>query len=69
MSKISISISENGIWAGDGNLNEGRIEDCPAILGGDQDTADAVYEAIESAIAEGESTVEVGGKSYSWSIR
>jgi len=74
-----ISISENGIWAGDGKFDwtigensdglqtvSGSIRDCPAVL------ADGAYEAIEDAITETdnemEGEVEVSGKTYRWTL-
>jgi len=63
-----ISINENGVWAGTGILRDGVIEDCPAILGDNQDMEEAVYEAIEDAIAAGESSVTLGDYTWTWSI-
>jgi len=60
-----ISINENGVWAGTVILRDGVIEDCPAILGDDQEV---VYEAIEDAIAAGESSVTIGDYTWTWSI-
>ena len=74
-----ISISENGIWAGDGKFDwtlgqnsagqpttSGCIRDCPAVL------ADGAYEAIEDAITdtdnEMEGELDVGGKTYHWTL-
>ena len=74
-----ISISENGIWAGDGKFDwtigenaagqqttSGCIRDCPAVL------ADGAYEAIEDAITETdnemEGELEVSGKTYRWTL-
>jgi len=63
-----ISINENGVWAGTGKLRDGVIEDCPAILGDDQDMAEQAYEAIEDAIAAGETSVTMGDYTWTWSI-
>jgi hypothetical protein len=52
--KQKISIFENNVWAGDGELRDGIIDDCPAILGGGQEAAEVCYEAIASSIAAGE---------------
>lgn len=60
-----ISISEDGVWAGDGIIQTSiNIYDCPASF----DETEAVYEAIEEAIARGQSTVEHNGRRYSWTI-
>lgn len=64
----TISIDENGIWAGSGTLRDGIIEDCMAILGDDQDMAEKAYEAIEQAIADGESSVTIGEYTWTWEI-
>jgi len=80
MARISISISQDGAWAGDGTLvRDGRrayIEDCPAILGprhlegeAAQDYAERVYGAIEEAIERGETSLKMDGIAYSWEIR
>ena len=63
-----ISLSENSIWAGTGNLRDGIIEDSPAILGDDQDMAEKAYEAIEQAIADGETSVTIGDYTWAWDI-
>jgi hypothetical protein len=69
-----ISISENGIWAGDGKFDwtigddscSGCIRDCPAVL------EEGAYEAIENAITETdnemEGELEVCGKTYHWTL-
>lgn len=68
-----ISISEDGVWAGDGIINiciiaaASHIYDCGASFG-DPDQTEAVYEAIEAAIAHGKSSVEHNGSRYSWTI-
>lgn len=63
----TISITTlDGIWVGTGTISaEGRIE-CSAILGDDQDQSDAVYDAIEAAIADGETSGETDG--YQWDV-
>ena len=66
--ETKISISRDGIWAGDGRLVAGSIEDCPAVLGDDQDASDETYEAIESAIEDGESSIERPDGTYTWTI-
>lgn len=82
MSATKIHIAQDGHYAGTGRLvrhadGAVTIEDCPAILGprgldhesGEQQAAsERAYEAIERAIARGESTVTVDGCVYSWAI-
>lgn len=82
MSRTSygISISRNGIWAGDGiydhtdtpDVVAGNIRDCSAVLGGDQETAEKIYEAIEDAITEGDQPmdgeIKWGEDTYSWTL-
>lgn len=75
-----ISISANGIWAGDGKYDHrdngqtvtGSIRDCSAILGGTQDKAEEIYEAIEDAITEMDSPndgkLEIDGVIYDWTL-
>jgi len=58
-----ISISEDGIWAGSGTVEGGRIEDCAAVLGED------VYTAIEQDVERSSvdnGTVTIGGVRYDW---
>jgi len=72
MDKISISV--NGVWAGDGKIVDGEIRDCAAQLGGDQDETEVLYSLIEDAIEGGRgdelSTRRDGGEEIkiSWSI-
>lgn len=74
-----ISISQNGVWAGDGTLVRGGgriyIADCPAILGprhlkgeAAHDYAERIYKAIEEAIERGEDSLEFDGIAYSWDM-
>ena len=63
-----ISITADGVWAGDGVMRDGHVEDCSAILGGSQDDADRIYEAIDDAIASSDNSVSDGGVLYEWSI-
>jgi hypothetical protein len=63
-----ITIYENGAWAGGGKLVDGHIEDCPAVLGDDQDMADEAYQAIEDAIAIGASAAVHRGYKWTWTI-
>lgn len=39
-----------GHWAGTGRWDGHTIADCPAVLGGDQDTADEIYESLDAAM-------------------
>jgi len=82
MSHATISISQDGHWAGSGRLirhadGTVSIEDCWAVLGprgldhesGEQQAAsDRAYTAIEAAIARGEDSVAVDGCVYTWTI-
>ena len=53
-----IDIFRNSIWAGSGYIKEGRIVDCYAAqLGKNGEETEAIYEAIERAIAHGESSL------------
>ena len=75
-----ISIDADGIWAGSGiydhNESEatvsGSIRDCAAILGGSQDKAEEIYEAIEDAISDtdtpADGKIEVDGVTYGWTL-
>jgi hypothetical protein len=51
----------DGTWAGDGKLCpcSGRIEDCSAQFCDDADESLAVYDAIEEAIAFGDSRIKI----------
>lgn len=55
----AISISVDGVWAGDGKLIDGVISDCGAQFGDDQDESENVYELIEEAIEEGKDSLKV----------
>jgi len=51
--KIKVTISRDGVWAGDGTWTDDcEIVDCPAVLGDDQDASDETYEAICDALAD-----------------
>ena len=71
-----ISIMENGIWAGTGDLiwtedDGGRwvIDNCPAELGNNGAESEATYEAIESAINDsGNTLVRQDGLVWTWDI-
>ncbi len=64
-----ISISRDGVWAGDGRIDgDGEIVDCPAVLGADPDASDAAYEAIQEAIESGEDEVTRPDGTYTWTI-
>jgi hypothetical protein len=78
----TIRISQDGRYAGTGRLvrhpdGTVTVEDCYAILGPDgldhesgeqQDAAERAYEAIEAAIARGESSVAIDGCTYTWQV-
>ena len=61
--RISIEISKDGVWAGQGTLTKDNEIVCSADLGSD------VYEEIQDAIAQNESTCDVDGVSYSWDLK
>jgi hypothetical protein len=47
-----VEIYAGHVWAGSGAWGEGDvIEDCGAVLGGDQDTAEVIYRELEELIA------------------
>lgn len=64
----TISITRDGIWAGDGTLRDGEIVDCSAVLGVDQDASDGTYEAIQDAIADRLDSIDRPDGTYSWTI-
>lgn len=68
MAKQQIEICADRVWAGLGTIHNGTIEDCPAVLGADQDASDVAYEAIEDAILDGRDHVTVDGVRYTWYI-
>lgn len=43
-------LDDHGHWAGTGRWDGHTIADCPAVLGGDQDAADEIYEALDAAM-------------------
>lgn len=47
MADGTVDIETGGVWAGSGEWNGQCIEECDAVLG------EAVYDAIEDALAEG----------------
>lgn len=65
---IYVSISADGVWAGDGKFVRGAIVDCAATLG--DEVYDALDDAIGDAIADGksEAAVEVDGVEYAVTI-
>lgn len=76
----AISIFADNIWAGDGKYNDrstdtksaGYISDCDAVLGGSQEKAEEVYDAIEGEItdmdAPDDGEIENDGVIYSWQL-
>ena len=66
--KVTINIYRDGVWAGGGELVDGEIVDCSAVLGGDQDESEETYCMIEEAIEEGKSEVVRPDGKYTWSI-
>lgn len=65
---MNISIYENGTWAGNGELIDGVVENCSAVLGDDQEMADSAYHAISAAIEAGESIATIGAYTWTWEI-
>jgi len=65
---MQITIYENGVWAGRGYYEHGRIEDCPAVLGDGKDTKGDVYEAIEQAIEDGRESISGGDYTWTWEL-
>jgi hypothetical protein len=67
-----ISISMDGTWAGSGVVRNGIIEDCGAQFCRDSDESEAVYELIESAIANGKTSLKTvidgDAKQITWEI-
>jgi hypothetical protein len=64
---MKIEIFADDVWAGEGRLVDGVIVDCPAVLGGSQDTSDEIYELIQDTIEEGDDLeVDYEGVTYSW---
>lgn len=45
-----ITISRDGVYAGEGTIDHTGEIVCPAVLGPDQDASDETYEAIMDAI-------------------
>ena len=76
----SIAIHADNVWAGtgiydhtdSGDTVSGDIRDCGAILGGDQDTAEKIYDAITDAITDmddpDDGEIEYDGVTYSWCL-
>lgn len=55
---VSIDIFRNSTWAGSGFVRNGRLVDCYATqLGQNGSETEAIYDAIEQALASGESAV------------
>ena len=67
-----IDIFRNAVWAGSGYVKNGRIVDCYAAqLGKNGQETEAIYEAIELAIARGESSVFwslESGLTFTWRL-
>jgi hypothetical protein len=64
----AISIAVDGVWAGSGVLRDGEIADCAAVLGGSQEESDRIYDAIQSAIEDGDDSMDDEGKTYTWTL-
>tara|TARA_R110000868_G_scaffold101057_1_gene278206 strand:- start:8156 stop:8374 length:219 start_codon:yes stop_codon:yes gene_type:complete len=69
--RTPISISKDGVWAGNGILEDGRIVDCAADLATDTESCEQAYEMIEEAISEGKHMVIAGSEgqvNFAWRI-
>jgi hypothetical protein len=77
--RLTVSISEDGIWATDAHIRTSRLDaswwDDGATLIPDEDGCpsdadDALYEAIAAAIEAGETDgrIEISGHVYTWRI-
>lgn len=62
-----ITIFADDIFAGQGSVDDDSIL-CDAVLGGDQDTSDTVYQEILCALEDGDESVTVDGVEYTWEI-
>lgn len=62
--RYSITILENGDWAGEGHLCNGVFADSTATLGTGDDMEAEAFETIENAIREGNSSVVL--REYKW---
>ena len=68
-----ITIYQGGTYAGEGTLERGRIEDCPACLGPSRgqdktDDVEGAYVAIEAALEVGMPCATWEGVLYTWDI-
>jgi len=67
-----IRIFRDGVWAGDGSINnDGEIVDCQAVLGPDQDASDETYYIIQAIIEDNggcDGAVRRPDGVYSWEI-
>jgi hypothetical protein len=69
----TITIAQDGVWAGVGTLRNGVISECGAALGASygadkNDDVEGAYRAIELAIALGRNSAEFAGCVYTWDI-
>jgi hypothetical protein len=69
----TITIAQDGVWAGTGVLRNGVISECGACLGASygadkNDDVEGAYRAIEQAIALGRNSAEHDGCVYTWDI-
>ena len=72
LASTQIDIFRNAVWAGSGCVKEGRIVDCYAAqLGKDGSETEQIYEAIEHAIATGQSQLrwsDNGRLNFTWQL-
>ena len=74
---MTITIMQDGVWAGTGQLRGGVIEDCAALLGpagldhatgAQQEASEMAYAAIEQSIVAGQAECVCDGHRYTWVI-
>lgn len=77
MAARKISIYRDGVWSGDGTIDDDYCIACSAVLGATQDDSDDCYEAIADAIEDesqdedrytGSGSIERPDGVYSWTI-
>lgn len=69
IASASVSIYENGVWATDAHLKNGRWQDGAAICA-DEDADDALYAMIADMVERGETDgrIEVESNVYTWEM-
>ena len=46
-----VTVSQDGVWAGEGRYTSHGIEDCPAVLGDDEEASEEIYRLLDAALA------------------